>query len=708
MESLLDPRSVAVIGASRNPSSLGRRVFDALRSAGFGGAIYPVNAQSVEIGGMRCYRSARDLPPGVDLAVISVPTSQVLAAADDAIAAGVRALVVITAGFAETGPEGAELQRALAAKVQAAGVRMVGPNCLGLINTKSNLNASFSPIVPPRGRVALSSQSGALGLTVLELARDRGLGLSTFVSIGNKANVSSNDLLEFWEQDPETSVIALYMESFGNPRKFAELSRRIGRTKPIVAVKSGRTRAGGRAASSHTAALAASDEVVDALFEASGVIRADTIDEMFDVAACVATQALPAGRRIAIVTNAGGPGILAVDACERGGLQVVEFAAGTRAKLKTFLNAAASVGNPVDMVASAGADAYRQALETVLAADEVDAVIVIHTPVDPGQSRAIVDGIRAGIAGARAAGNHKTVLACLMTDAARPQPLLVGGERVPVYVFPENAARALSKVTRYAEWRNGDFAPATRFPDVLTEQARSLSANVLAARGEDWLTAQELRQLLASYGIAITPGATVTTPDAALEYARELGYPVVAKLNARQLVHKSDVEGVRVGIEDDDEMRAAFAALMETGRHLSLTDASVLIQPMAARGVEMMVGVAHDRLFGAVVGFGRGGTDVEIERDVHFRVAPLSERDADALIRQSRAMPRLVGYRGRPPADVAALRELLLRVSQLVSDVPAIAEMDLNPVIALPAGEGCAIVDARVRLAMPGPAAAAG
>jgi acyl-CoA synthetase (NDP forming) len=498
------------------------------------------------------------------------------------------------------------------------------------------------------------------------------------------------------------------MESFGNPSKFAELSRRIGRTKPIVAVKSGRTRAGGRAARSHTAALAASDDVVDALFESSGVIRADTIDELFDIAACVATQSLPTGRRIAIVTNAGGPGILAVDACERGGLQVAEFALGTRSKLKTFLNAAASVGNPVDMVASAGADAYRQAIETVLAADEIDALIVIHTPVDPAQSRMIVDGIRAGIAGARAAGNRKTVLACLMTDAARPQPLVVGDERVPVYVFPENAARALSKVTRYAEWRTGIFAPATRFPDVLTEQARSLCANVLAARGEDWLTAHELRSLLAAYGICITPGATVTTAEAAIEYAHELGYPVVAKLISRQLVHKSDVDGVRVGIEDDAGMRAAFAGLMDTGRTLSLSDASVLIQPMASRGVEMMVGVANDRLFGAVVGFGRGGTDVEIERDVHFRVAPLSDRDADALVRQSRAMPKLVGYRGRPPADVAALRELLLRVSQLVTDVPAIAEMDLNPVIALPAGEGCAIVDARVRLATPGPAAAAG
>lgn len=699
MDCLLDPRAVAVIGASRSPGSLGRRVLDALIAGGFAGAIYPVNAEAKEIGGRACFASARDLPAGVDLAVIAVPSARVLAAVDDAIAAGVRSLVVITAGFAEIGPEGAELQRALGARVEAAGVRMVGPNCLGLINAKSRVNASFSPVFPPQGHVALSSQSGALGLTILELARDRGLGLSTFVSIGNKANVSSNDLLDYWERDPETSVITLYLESFGNPRRFAELARRIGRTKPIIAVKSGRTRAGVRAASSHTAALAASDEVVDALFESAGVIRADTIDEMFDIAACVSMQPLPAGRRVAIVTNAGGPGILAVDACERGGLQVAEFTSATRAVLKTFLNAAASVGNPVDMVASAGADAYRRALETVLAADEIDSVIVLYTPVDPTQSADILDGIRAGIAGARAAGNSKPILACLMTDVARPQPLAVGAERVPVYVFPENAARAFSKVVRYAEWRRSDFGPVTRFPDAQTAQARRLCDSVLAARGADWMTPDELRQLLAAYSITITPGAIVRAADDAAEYAGELGYPVVAKLTAPSLIHKSDVDGVRVGLENEAEVRDAFARLMHVGETLALADAGVLLQPMAGRGVEMMVGVAHDPLFGAVVGFGRGGTDVEIERDVHFRVAPLEDRDADALIRQSRAWPRLLGYRGRPAADVPALRELLLRVSQLVSDVPAIAEMDLNPVIALPAGEGCAIVDARVRLA---------
>ena len=702
MQCLLDPHAVAVIGASRSSVSLGRRVFDALQSGGFGGAIYPVNAHASEIGGRRSFASARDLPPGVDLAVIAVPSAQVLAAAEDAIAAGVRALVVITAGFAEMGPEGADRQRALAATVRAAGVRMVGPNCLGLINTKSRLNASFSPVFPPRGRVALSSQSGALGLTILELARDRGLGVSTFVSIGNKANVSSNDLLEYWEHDPETAVVTLYMESFGNPRKFAELARRIGRTKPIIAVKSGRTRAGVRAAGSHTAALAASDDVVDALFESAGVIRADTIDEMFDIAACVSMQALPAGRRIAIVTNAGGPGILTVDACERGGLQVAEFARGTRTRLQAFLSASASVANPVDMVASAGADAYRQAIETVLAADEIDAVIVIYTPVDPSQSGVILDGIRAGIAGARAVGHLKPVLACLMTDRARPEPLAVGDERVPVYVFPENAARALSKVTRYADWRRAIGGPATPFGDVLTKQARSLCASVLAARGDDWMTPDELGQLLAAYGIPITPGVTVSTADAAVAYAGELGYPVVAKLTSPGLVHKSDVDGVRVGLQNEPDVRAAFSHLMRVGHELALPDSRVLIQPMAGRGVEMMVGVANDPLFGAVVGFGRGGTDVEIERDVHFRVAPLVERDADMLIRQSRALPRLLGYRGRPAVDVPALRELLLRVSQLVSDVPAIAEMDLNPVIALPVGEGYAIVDARVRVASEG------
>ncbi|HKW02257.1 MAG TPA: CoA-binding protein, partial [Vicinamibacterales bacterium] len=395
---LLEPESVAIIGASREASSLGRRVLDALVASGFRGSIFPVNAHADELGGRRCYRSVRDLPHGVDLGIVAVPRDAVLGVVDECIDAGVRSLIVISAGFAETGPEGLALQNQIVARARAAGVRLVGPNCMGLMNTSLGLNASFSPVFPPQGPVALSSQSGALGLTLIELTADRGIGLSSFVSVGNKADVSSNDLLEYWESDAQTSVILLYLESFGNPRKFGELARRIGRRKPIVAVKAGRTRAGVRAASSHTAALAATDTVVDALFESTGVIRADTIDEMFDIASILAAEPLPAGRRVAIVTNAGGPGILAVDACSRSNLSVVEFSTGTRNRLAGFLSSSASLTNPVDMVASATPEDYRRAIETVAAAEEVDALLLIYTAIDPARSAPVIEGIRAGIA----------------------------------------------------------------------------------------------------------------------------------------------------------------------------------------------------------------------------------------------------------------------------------------------------------------------
>ena len=695
---LLVPRSVAVIGASRTPSSLGRRVLDALVAGGFGGPIYPVNAEADAIAGRRCFRSVRDLPPGVDLAVVAVPAPAVLTVVDEAIAAGVGALLVITAGFAEIGEAGRTLQNELVARVRRAGIRMVGPNCMGLINTAIDLNASFSPVLPPRGPVAFSSQSGALGLTILELARDRGIGLSAFVSVGNKADVSSNDLIEYWETDPTTSVILLYLESFGNPRNFAEMARRIGRSKPIIAVKSGRTRAGLRAATSHTAALAATDSVVDALFRSTGVIRAETIDEMFDLASCLSSQPLPKGRRVAVVTNAGGPGILAVDACERAGLSVVEFSEATRGKLAAFLSASASLGNPVDMVASAGGDDYRRAIEVVLSGDEVDALLILYTPVDPAQSISTLSGIRAGIGAARAAGNRKPVLACLMAEASKPKPLEVGDERIPTYAFPENAVRALSKAASYAEWRNLPPGTLATFADAQPDVARALVAGVVAARGADWLTGEELQRLLAAYHLPATAGVVTADPDDAAALSETMGFPVVLKISARSLVHKSDIHGVRTDLRTAAEVREAARELLATAQAHQLGADGVLVQPMVTGGVETMIGLAHDPLFGPVLGFGLGGTDVELERDVHFSVVPITDRDAHDLIDESRALPRLAGYRGRPPADIAALHELLLRVSQLASDVPQVLEIDLNPVIVRPRGMGCAIVDARVRV----------
>jgi acetyl coenzyme A synthetase (ADP forming)-like protein len=695
---LLEPKSVAVVGASRDAGSIGRRVYDALLAAGFAGPVYAVNRHGGEIAGRPVYEQVRALPRGVDLAVIAVPRDAVIGVVDECVEAHVGALVVITAGFAETGEEGRQLQERLLERVRAAGLRMVGPNCMGLLNTSVALNASFSPIMPPAGTVALSSQSGALGVTILELARDRGLGLSTFVSVGNKADISSNDLLEYWETDPHTSVILLYLESFGNPRRFAELARRIGRTKPIVALKAGRTRAGHRAASSHTAALAATDAAVDAVFEATGVIRADTVDEMFDLAACLAWQPLPKGPRVGIVTNAGGPGILAVDACERNGLSVAEFPAATTTALRSFLSAAASCGNPVDMVASATGDDYRRTIETVAASD-VDCMLVMYTPVDPRHSPEVLEGIRAGIASARQAGSTTPVLACLMTDETRTAPLLVGAERVPVYAFPENAARTIAQLLHYAHWRRTPPGRPFRPAEVRTEEAQWLSASIVATRTDTWLLAEERRRLFSAYGLPVVDGVLARTTHDAVAAAAVTGGPVVLKLIASSLLHKSDVGGVRTGLRTPDDVSTAADDLWAEARKLGITPDGILVQPMVTGGLEVAIGVVRDPVFGPLVGVGLGGTEVELEADMHFRVAPLTDRDAAEVIRETRAYPRLLAHRGRPAADRAALTDLLLRVSLMADELPELAELDFNPVIVLPEGRGCAIVDARVRVA---------
>ncbi|MFI5179253.1 MAG: GNAT family N-acetyltransferase [Vicinamibacterales bacterium] len=700
---LFEPSAVAVVGASRRPQSIGHRVLRALVAAEFKGHIYPVNPHAAEVAGVRCYASLADIPHGADLAIIAVPKELVLGAVDQSAAAGIKSIVVITAGFAEVGGDGPALQQQLVEKVRGHGMRMVGPNCMGLLNAapEVRLNASFSPIMPPSGGVALSSQSGALGMAILELAATRGVGLSTFVSVGNKADVSGNDLLQYWEADPHTSVILLYLESFGNPRRFARLARRIGRRKPIVAVKAGRTRAGLRAASSHTAALAASDTAVDALFHQAGVIRADTLDEMFDVAACLAAQPLPPGRRVAIVTNAGGPGILAVDACEATGLTVTPFGEATRARLRAFLPEEASVGNPVDMVASAGPDEYRRAVEIALTTEDTDALIIMHTPVDPSGSAPILQAIRDGIAAGRAAGaTAKPILAVLMAESRGPAPLDVGGERIPAYSFPENAARALAKVATYADWRAQPPGLLWSFEDIRVDDARAVCRASLQARGDGWLSADDTRSVLGAFGLPMAAGTLARSADEAAALAQVIGFPVAAKLAARSVIHKSDVGGVRLNLASDQSVRRAFTDIMTRARKLASEDdiEGVLIQSMITSGVETMIGVTEDPLFGPLVAFGLGGIHVEILSDVLFRVAPLTDRDADELIHGIRGLPLLKGYRGHPPADLDALRELLLRVSRLAVEVPEIAELDLNPVMALPPGRGCRVVDARVKV----------
>jgi len=700
---LFRPQSVAVVGVSQHPSGIGRRIFNCLIAAKYRGGIFPINRDGAAIEGYPAFASIREVSGPVDLVVIAVPRAAVAAVAADCAASGVKALVVITAGYAEAGVEGLALQDALVATVRAAGMRMVGPNCMGVLNAEADapMNASFSPIVPPPGGLALSSQSGALGMVILSLATRRHVGLSSFVSVGNKADVSSNDLLEYWESDEATKVIALYLESFGNPRRFASLARRISRQKPIIAVKAGRTRAGSRAAGSHTAALAANDTTVQALFHQAGVIRADTIDEMFDLAACLCAQPLPRGGRVAIVTNAGGPGILAADACEAAGLSVVRFSDFTRARLQAVLPSVPSVANPVDMIASAGPDEYERTIDTVLRAGETDALIILYTPVDPSGASAVLDAIGRGIVSARASGvTGKPILACLMAGDTDGR-LAFNGEQIPVYQFPENAARALGKVVSYARWRETPLGVPRAFTDVNPAAARAVCQAVLATRGEDWLKEEEMRRVLAACGVTMSPTAFARTAEHAAEAATSMGFPVVAKLVSSQVTHKSDLGGVLLNLDDRDAVVAAFQTLADAAARHHVRFDGVNIQPMVTSqhgGVETMIGVVHDRLFGPIIGFGMGGTDVEVLGDMHFRLAPLSGNDVAELIGETRASRLLAAHRGKPAADMAALEELLARISALAQAVPEILELDLNPVIVKPAGQGCHIVDARIRV----------
>lgn len=709
LDAIFRPRSVAVIGASRRPGSIGAAIFKNLLEHGFDGPVYPVNPQARVVQSVLAYPSVSDIPGDVDLAVIAVPSRQVLEAVEACGQKGVRGVVVITAGFKETGPEGLERERALLETTRRHGMRMVGPNCLGVLNTEAGvcLDATFAPAWPPPGNVAFSSQSGALGLAILETAGALGMGISHFVSVGNKADVSGNDLLEFWEQDPGTSTILLYLESFGNPRRFTQIARRVGRRKPIVAVKSGRTKSGARAASSHTGSLAGADNAVDALCHQSGVIRTDTIEEMFDVAMILANQPLPKGARIGIVTNAGGPAIMASDACESHGLELGSLSDSTTAALRSFLPPEASVKNPVDMIASATPESFEKTVRLVLTDPGVDAVLAIYVPpivTTPLQvATAIVKGAEAGCAELAARGETpKPVLTCFMGAHGVPEGLRsLQKHHIPSYPFPESAAIALARTVRYARWRESPEGREIHFDDMDLVSARAIvkGARSRAKAGETaWLTPEETRALLEAALIPLAPMRSARTADEAAAAATALGFPVAVKLASSTLTHKTEVGGVVLDLETEDEVRAAFQGIERSleAKGLRSQMEGVTLQPMILDGVEVIVGMSHDPSFGPVLMFGLGGIYVELLRDVTFRVTPVTDRDVSEMVRAVRGSRMLEGWRGSPATDILALEQVILRLSHLVGEVPEIAELDLNPLKVLPAGRGCMAVDARI------------
>jgi acetyl coenzyme A synthetase (ADP forming)-like protein len=704
LDPLFRPRSVAVIGASRRRGTIGGELFHNLIAHEFSGAVYPVNPGASVVQSVRAYASVAEIPDPVDLAIIAVPRDAVLAAVEECGAKGVKAVVVISAGFAEVGPAGKLLQDELVGMARRHGMRLVGPNCMGVINTDAavSLDATFASVWPPPAEVAFSSQSGALGVAILDYARELGIGVHHFISVGNKADVSGNDLLEYWENDPETRVILLYLESLGRPGRFLQIARRVARHKPIVVVKSGRTEAGARAASSHTGSLAGLDVAVDALFGQAGVIRTDTIEELFDLAMLLLNQPVPSGPRVAILTNAGGPGIMATDACESHGLTLPPLSPTTEEALRAILPPEASVRNPVDMIASASAATYNKALRLLLADDAIDAVLVLFVPPIVTEAVAVADAIRRAAIGAR-----KPVLTCFMGIHGFPAaiaPLREG--RFPSYAFPEAAAIALARAARYGRWLARPEGVVPELADISGGVATALlaRAGVGGAEGR-WLEASETRAVLASYGIATPRASLATAATEAAQVGREIGFPVALKLASRTITHKTEFGGVLLGLEDEAAVAAGFetlrARLCAVGREGEMD--GVLVQAMAPRGVETFVGMTQDPKFGPLLGFGIGGVNVEVWRDVAFRVHPLTDVDAREMLDQIRAVKLLDGFRGGPAADREALAQILLRVSRMVGDLPQIQELDINPLIALEPGKGALAVDARIRVAAPGP-----
>lgn len=679
------PTSVAVVGASPRPESIGGRLFRNVLDAEFTGATYPINRTGEPVAGVRAYRSLEEVPEVVDLAVICLPGAHVLEAAEAALTAGVRALCVISAGFAETGSEGRERQDRLLALVRAHGGRLIGPNCLGIAVSHPRLNATFGPRALPPGRIGFSSQSGALGLAVLEKAAERNLGLSAFISIGNKADVSSNDLLEYWEEDPATELVLLYLESFGNPRRFATIAGRVARKKPILAMKSGTSSAGARAAGSHTAALAGSEAAVEALFHQAGILRADTLEELVDAAALLSSQPLPRGRRVAVLTNAGGLGILAADACEGAGLELSELSEETRTALAAVLPAEASLANPVDMLGSATGPTFEAALPLLLADPRVDSVIVLFVPPAMAGAEEVAASISRVL---EQDPPDKPVLAALLSAEGAPAALLKGKAPAAFFPYPESAARALGLAARRAEWLRRPAGTLVSVEGVDSDRAREIVTSVLGDQDETWLSAADARAVLEAFGIPVVPERLAETEDQAAEAASELGFPVVIK-TAKAGAHKTETGGVALRLTDEAAVREAVARI----------GLPALVQPMLESRTELLAGIVQDPTFGPLVAFGPGGVLAELIGDATFRIAPLTDTDVLELVTTGKAGRLVAGYRGAPAADAAALADLLARLSRLGDELPEVAELDLNPILAGP--DGCVAVDARIRLRRP-------
>ena len=700
IEAFFQPQSIAVIGASTNPTKLGHAVVANLLDGGFlqdGRAIHPINPKASEILGLKAYPSVMDVEGSIDLAIIVIPYPHVPEALRTCGEKGIPAVIVISAGFREAGMEGLERERELVEIARSYGLRLIGPNCLGVIDTFTPLNASFSAGMPPQGPMAFMSQSGALGTAILDWAQAGRLGLSKFVSLGNKADVDEVDLLRAWADDETSKVILCYIEGLPDGQEFIQVARQVSKRKAIVALKSGVTQAGSRAVSSHTGSLAGSEQAYEAAFRQAGVLRAGSLQDLFDYALAFAYLPPLRGDRIAIVTNAGGPGILATDALEQAGLQLARFDIECIQALEQFLPDAASAANPVDVLGDARADRYRFALERVLADPHVDGVLVILTPQAmteiPETAEAIAELARKA---------EVPVIACFMGEARVEEGArILERYRVPNFGFPERAARVFAAMSRYRRYQQEPIPTFERFD---TDQAavRAIFDEVLS-QGRVAIGDAEARAILQAYGLAIPESELASTPEEAVEIAGRIGYPVVLKVASPDILHKTDVGGVRVGLESPADVRDAFDLITYRAQRY-LPEARLwgcLVQKMVPQGLEILIGMNRDPQFGPLVTFGLGGIYVEILKDVTFRVAPFSRQEAQAMLSEIRTRALLDGMRGNPPVDKQALLDALLRIGQLVTDFPEIAELDINPFMVYEEGQGGIALDMRLILRPP-------
>jgi acetyltransferase len=695
LDNFFYPSSIAVVGASSKRETLSWELVNNLIKFGFEGKIFPVNPNSPAVHSIKAYKSIKDINDKVDLAILMVPKQFVLNAIDDCHKAKVDSVILITAGFKEVGGEGADLEKQLIEKIRKYKIRLVGPNCMGIINTnlKVKLNGTFVLGNPLPGGIGFVSQSGALGAAVLKTVQQNGIGLAQFLSIGNKADISGNAVLEYWKDNEDIKVITVYLESFGNPKRFMELTREISKTKPVIVIKSGRTAAGMKAASSHTGALASSDIVVDAFLEQSGVIRVNTIDEMFDLAKAFDMGNLPKGNRLGILTNAGGPAILAVDECDKVGLQIPELTEKTQAKLRAFVPPESSVFNPVDILPAANASMYETATRLMLQDKNIDSLIVILGPPLMMDTLEIACSIVKG-----AEGTDKTVMIVLMSqDDIIPKLRTRISDHPPVFRFPESAARAIGVMLNYKKWQQKPIGEYIKFNANKTKTRSILDK--YKSKGEIYLDFMDVYELLVSYGLPIIETGFAKDVYSAVQEARTIGYPVVLKAVGKNLIHKTEAGGVIIDLHNDDEVHSAIATLNQKLRHKGIgVPDGYIIQPYIRGGVETIFGITTDAKAGHLIMFGLGGIMVEVFKDVKFKLLPVTDVEAEHLITSINSYKLLKGVRGKPPVDLGFIKENLLKLSQLGTDFPEITEVDFNPFVVTDKRSECKILDARIKV----------